>query len=339
MIPRHILQTGRLIPSTLAKQVPCAFARRVSSRAFASKPNPSSNRSYSRAFAGVSALSACAIAAFGLQTLSGNVQLDSGNKDTPPQPSTLSVLNGEGDAFVKPPTNSPAFPRVVQLPGESSPYELLGIGVRSVSFLSFHVYAVGIYINSEDKAAARKILKADNEGPAQGDLHAALLGPETGTEIISHLLDNNIRIDIRIVPVRNTDFGHLRDGFVRGILGHPRYKQLTSASPESKGDPDHIKLLENLGEGVNELKVAFSRKMSVPKHNILHLVRKADGSLNISYYKGVSENSPSTEKIELGTVKNPEISKIMLLNYLAGKSPASESARASAVDGLVDILN
>lgn len=265
-----------------------------------------------------------------------SVKLDSGRTDVTISSKTVNVADENGDLFVKPPTDSPPFPKSLSLPNGLN-YELFGIGVRTVSFLSFHVYAVGIYIASEDKSLAHNILKSAEANANPGDLKSSLLDPTIGTNIISHLLDHGVRLDLRIVPVRNTDFGHLRDGFVRGVIGHPYYKKLTEGSATSGSDPEHAKLLETLGQGVNELKVSFSRKMSVPKHNILHLHRESDGSMPIIYYKGVTENSPEIETISLGTVHSPNVSKIMFLHYLSGKNPASGTARESAVEGLINI--
>lgn len=339
MIPRQLTRISCSLATTAFKRSSANASRQFStSNTFYAKSRAFNGRFLFQKLVGVATLSSLAIA-YGLHNSSDNVQLDSGNNNSKGQPSIVNVVDENGDATVKPPTNSPPFPKILHLPNHSAPYELFGIGVRTVSFLSFHVYAVGIYIYSEDKKIARQILNSAKNGLAHGDLEKALLDPETGSKIISHLLDHDIRLDLRIVPVRNTDFGHLRDGFVRGVLGHPYYKSLTNVPAEYKSDPEHVKLLENLGNGINELKVAFSRKMSVPKHNILNLERNADGSMSIAYFKGTDENVPGTEVTTLGDVHDSNVSKIMFLHYLTGKKPASESARTSAVHGLVNLLN
>lgn len=251
----------------------------------------------------------------------------------------LTITSEDGEEFVKPPTDSPPFPKTIKLFDEKAKgpieYDLLGVGVRTVSFLSFHVYALGIYIASEDKQLARSILKsAMNQYPSQ-DFETVLRDVEAGPKVIAHLLSHGVRLDLRIVPVRNTDFGHLRDGFVRGILNHPYYKQMSTNPAIPKDDPAYITMMENIGKGINDFKVAFSRKLSVPKYNILHLRRENDGSLDICYYKGKSE--ADAERVHLGSVAEPHVSTILFLHYLTGKSPASETARTTVVQGLKNL--
>lgn len=72
-------------------------------------------------------------------------------------------------------------------------------------------------------------------------------------------------------------------------------------------DPAHVKLIDEMGQGVNQLKIAFSRKMSVPKYNIIHLVHDSNASLKISYFAAQAED-PAKETI-LGTVEDPNVSK------------------------------
>lgn len=313
--------------------------KRFSSYCYAKRPSVYHKTSFTPVIFGF--ITSSIFVYYGLKATVESVSLDSTNDKGTINPSSIvSFEDAKGNLFVKPPTNSPPFPKKVILPGNDSKeieYDLLGVGVRTVSFLSFHVYAVGIYIASKDKDLAHSILNISTSQLGFDDLEHALLDPIEGAKIVSHLLDHGICVDIRIVPVRNTDFSHLRDGFVRGVLAHPYYKKLTMYPAIPKNDPAHIKLIEELGEGVNDLKVAFSRKMSVPKHNILHLTHTSHGTMSIYYYNGKSELDPMTNKIDLGVVRSPNISKILMLHYLSGKTPASESARVNAVQGLINL--
>ncbi|VVT57401.1 uncharacterized protein SAPINGB_P005677 [Magnusiomyces paraingens] len=255
-----------------------------------------------------------------------------------PDPKSVLVSNEQGKLFVQPQTKCPPFPSTISLSdcqSSSTCYELLGVGVRTVSFLSFHVYAVGIYIAKNDIQLAHSILNFSTKDFSSGSLKDALFDPDLGTKVISHLLDHGVRFDIRIVPVRNTDFSHLRDGFVRGVLNHSHYKELINHPAISMSDPAHVKLIDEMGQGVNQLKIAFSRKMSVPKYNIIHLVHDSNASLKISYFAAQAED-PAKETI-LGTVEDPNVSKILILHYLTGKNPASESARSNAINGLTSL--
>jgi hypothetical protein len=214
---------------------------------------------------------------------------------------------------VQPETKVPAFPKTFKSDGEE--YELLGTGVRSVSFLSFHVYGLGIYVASKDRTKVRKLL---GEGVSFEDL----VDPEKGSELMTRLLNGGVSLDIRIVPVRNTDFGHLRDGLVRTTMAHPRFKT----------DGNN----EEFGLGLSELKKVFSRKMSVPKHKIVHLNRDPDGVLNVTYFKADDETE-AKEPMHLGTVKMPMVSELLFLQYLSGNKPSSESARENAMKGFAEL--
>lgn len=259
------------------------------------------------------------------------IQLDSSKaKSEKDLTKSVKVTNSEGIELIQPPTSSPPFP--VELSVGTQKFDLLGVGVRYVSIFSFHVYALGIYIASEDRALARSVLAGAADLTPEHDLKSALLDPEQGTKIITHLLDHGVRLDFRIVPVRNTDFGHWRDAFVRQILAHPLFKQLNSL-PDEEGR----EVANKLGEGVNDLKVAFSRKITVPKGHILHMIRESSGALRLVYYKANDENAKDLETIELGTIQNPNVSKILALQYLAGKYVSSESTRLNVVDGLANL--
>lgn len=203
------------------------------------------------------------------------------------------------------------FPSEYSLDGEK--YTLLGSGVRSVSFLGINVYAVGMYIAEKDLPKVKQVL--------DGYTEEQLLNPETGGELISLLLSAGVKLDIRIVPVRNTDCGHLRDGIVRKIMQHPRFKE--------EGNNEHF------GSGLQELKQAFGRKMSIPKNKVLHMTRDADGVMNVAFYKADKEDDISA--IDLGNVKNSLVTEFLFLQYLSGNNPSSEGLRQSAVKSLAEL--
>ncbi|AOW04161.1 chalcone-flavanone isomerase-domain-containing protein [Yarrowia lipolytica] len=226
---------------------------------------------------------------------------------------------------VQPPTSTPPFPTKMSADGKE--WSLLGCGVRRVSFLGFDVYAIGLYLPESQKREVRELLQSTSGfQQANGDVEEfkkSLLDPVHGAAKIRWLLDQGIDIRIRIVPVRNTDFGHLRDGFVRTILAHPEAKEASQN--------------KEFADGLSELKTIFSRKMSVPKHNILVMNRKGNnGELKITYYDAKSE-ADLGEGSELGTVHNPQVSELLLLQYLTGKKPISETLRDSVINGLVTV--
>lgn len=224
---------------------------------------------------------------------------------------------------IQPPTKTPPFP--VKIAADGTTYTLLGCGVRRVSFLGFDVYAIGLYIPESQKKDIRELLQSTaGFQQANGDVEEfkkSLLDPVNGAGKIRWLLDQGINIRIRIVPVRNTDFGHLRDGFVRTILAHPEAKEASNN--------------KEFADGLAELKTTFSRKMSVPKHNVLIMNRDANnGSLKVTYYAGQDETKVAGDV--LGTVNSPQVSELLLLQYLTGQKPISETLQAAVIDGLVN---
>jgi hypothetical protein len=207
-------------------------------------------------------------------------------------------------------------------------YQLVGLGIRTVSFLGIQVYVVGLYVATEDIAALQKSLirEISSVGSAlvageKEKLKAKLLDPEEGEKIWRNLLkENGIRSLIRIVPTRNTDFHHLRDGWVRQITARAQ-------SPINKEEYQD----ESFGMAMQQFKALFNRG-SVPKQKELLLSRDAKGKLVVWYDDGKSVPK------RLGEVQDERISRAVWLNYLAGKTVASESARKSIVDGVMEFV-
>jgi hypothetical protein len=120
---------------------------------------------------------------------------------------------------------------------------------------------------------------------------------------------------IRVVPVRDTDFPHLRDGFVRAI----------QARESNAAD-------EQFGEAMREFKRIFNRG-KVPKQKEMLMLRDRDGKLTLVYDEGKSQGRQL-----LGTVDDERISRALWMNYLAGKKVASEEARKNIVDGVMEFV-
>lgn len=232
------------------------------------------------------------------------------------------------------------FPLTLKDDQLNTTYELLGYGSRYVTFIKFKVYACGVYIAKDDKALVPMVLDSkyltalinSNTSQSESDsltheekLRRALLDPQLGSVLMGNLLDSGARILIRIVPVRNTDFNHLRDGFVRSTLAHPASK--TKDPKES----------EIIAVGLDGLRSAFgSVKGSVPKGHILSLERLGDGRLDFIYYDSKSEGNKKKAS-RLGSVDINPVTKILFLHYLSGSNPASSDTRDRVVDGLVKL--
>lgn len=234
--------------------------------------------------------------------------------------------------------NSTEFPHSVSVDSSISPfplkinqseqpnlhqdYQMLGHGVRSVTFLGFKVYGIGAYVSRADIAKVQSIL-ADQKYLATFDtenhtLPELLNHAEHSSELIEKLLDNGVRFMVRLSPVRNTDYGHMKDGLIKTILAHSRSKQQR----------------DTVGKGLEELRGVFTgHKGSVPKDHLMYLEILNGGELSISY-----ENTKTHKITEMGKVTEPLVSKILFLQYLSGSKPLSESLRKSSVEGLIRLI-
>lgn len=204
-------------------------------------------------------------------------------------------------------------------------YQLLGLGIRTVSFLGIQVYVVGIYVATDDiaKLQAKLVRQITSTGSTlvageKEKLKTMLLDPQQGYEIWDDILrTSSIRSCVRIVPVRNTDFHHMRDAWVRLVTAKAQ------TNKAEYGD-------EAFGLAVSHFKQLFA-KGSIPKGKEILLNRKGDGKLAIWYDDG-------NEAKRLGEVQDERIGRAVWLNYLAGKTVASEPARKSTVDGLIEFV-
>lgn len=281
---------------------------------------------------------------------SGVVQLDA----PPPSIAGTVDITKDADAEVETvPTGTstiPTFPKTIHISTDapsSTPaaanegtqkdveYQLVGLGIRTVSFVSIQVYVVGLYIAVSDIAALQERLVHSVTDPVattlvpdeKSKLRDVLLDPERGEEIWNAIIkDGHLRTAFRIVPTRNTDFMHLRDGFVRGITARSSHFA-TNKQDLSFQD-------ETFGAGLNEFKQAFGggarRKMA--KGETLLLSRDAQGKLTVwdEDRKGV--------RVKMGEVSDERVGRLLWLNYLAGKTVASEPARQSVIDGVMGFV-
>jgi len=160
------------------------------------------------------------------------------------------------------------------------------------------------------------------------ELRAKLLDAAEGEEIWNQLLSEAVpaRSAFRVIPVRDTDFHHLRDGFVRAI-------QARQGKLAGKGHDDAAAAAgRDFGESMREFRQLFNRG-KVPKKQELLLLRGVQGELTALYSDGIAHDPQL-----LGTVDDERISRALWLNYLAGKKVASEPARKSIVEGVMEFV-
>ncbi len=233
---------------------------------------------------------------------------------------------------------SPALPAGIGAAQEEEEYQLLGLGIRTVSFLRIQVYVVGLYVAKGDVGRLQEVLVKASVGSGastlvQGekeDLKKTLLDREGSTKVWSEVLkEGGIRSAVRVVPTRDTNFSHMRDGWIRGI-------DLRGKGKEFEG--------EDFTMAVDQFKGILGGRGSVGKGKVLLLGRGNNGALRawVEEDAGGLDSKTSTPKggrmTLLGTVHDERISRLVWMGYLAGQNIASEDARRSVVDGVIEMV-
>ncbi|EFX00665.1 hypothetical protein CMQ_7667 [Grosmannia clavigera kw1407] len=259
----------------------------------------------------------------------GNEVVPTGDSTVTEFPRTLNVPVFEDSSI-----SSAASPQSTSQSEPTTEYTLVGLGVRTVSFLSIRVYVVGYYVATADIAAlqSRLVKRVDPIATAlvsgeKDELRAALLDPVKSEEIWNTLLEDGVplRSAFRIVPVRDTDFPHLRDGLVRAIQARASMilPQEQVETP-SKGP--------EFGESVRQFRQLFNRGKVLKRKELL-LLRGEGGRLSIVY-----DDGRSFGRQYLGSVEDERLSRVLWLNYLGGSKVASEPARQSIVNGVIEFV-
>ncbi|TDZ16106.1 Altered inheritance of mitochondria protein 18 [Colletotrichum orbiculare MAFF 240422] len=255
----------------------------------------------------------------------GRELVPTGNKTVPNFPRTIAISPSNSSRDPEAAAQAPIAASVQDKDGVD--YTLVGLGIRTVSFLSIQVYMVGYYVATQDVAKLQHYLTkkinpiATTLVPSERDeLRQQLVDPVEGEQLWTTLLQEvGCRSAFRIVPVRDTDFPHLRDGFVRAITHR------SSADKEAFGD-------DAFGESMKEFKRLFSRG-KVPKSRELLLTRDEKGLLEVIFDDGRSFGRQSCGKVD-----DERVSRLLWLNWLAGSKVASEAARTSIIDGVMEFV-
>ncbi|KAI4177030.1 MAG: hypothetical protein LQ343_000510 [Gyalolechia ehrenbergii] len=233
-------------------------------------------------------------------------------------------------------------------------YQLLGLGIRKVSFLRIQVYVVGLYVAKSDLPKLQEgMVRAFFTSSASGDSTvsaATTLVDNEKTELRRVLVEggsagrgekiwdevlreSGVKSVLRIVPTRNTDFGHMREGWVRSI--------------NARSTPGKTNVLgekrEGLEESVGEFKGIFGGgRKGVGKGKVLLMSRGTTGELGVWAEDDVPEQAEKKgergKMKYLGGLKDERISRLVWLGYLGGGNVASDEARMSVVEGVMDIV-
>ena len=282
---------------------------------------------------------------------------------TASDPDTVELIE-TGTSYV------PYFPKTITLPVPTGPeaveseaeYQLLGLGIRKVSFLRVQVYVVGLYVRTSDlhilqnhlintvNPSASALIPGEKE-----DLRTALLDPEKSTQIWDAVLArrgvDGIDMAFRVVPTRGTDFGHLRDGWMRGIASRTdevrkrqadllrqqatANKQIALPQPVDDGEFSD----EAFGAAMRDFKAMFQGRGKAPKGSVLVLTRGRNGELGALYQPIVKagKGEKMGETVRLGRVQDERVGRLVWLLYLGGQTVSSEEARRNIVSGCVEI--
>ncbi|KAL5116844.1 Altered inheritance of mitochondria protein 18 mitochondrial [Pleosporales sp. CAS-2024a] len=263
----------------------------------------------------------------------------------------------------------PYFPRTVRLPtattgpdqmGTDAEYQLLGLGIRKVSFLRVQVYVVGLYVKTADMGALQNHL-INTVNPCASalipgekeDLRKALLDPEQSNKIWEAILNQDgtgaVDMAFRVVPCRNTDFKHLQDGWMRGIASRTdqvrrRQAELVrqqAAESKSIALPKPVEETEfsdeTFGAAMKAFKAIFTGKGKAPKGSVVMLTRDKKGTLGVLYQPAVQDGKPMGSMTRLGEVQDERVGRLVWLLYLGGQNVSSEPARQSIVEGCIHI--
>jgi hypothetical protein len=262
----------------------------------------------------------------------GDIELvETGTSSVPHFPRTISLPASSADPNAQPTAGPAAGPL-----GAQEEYTLIGLGIRSVSFLSIQVYVVGMYIRTNDISSLQEKLihtvnkQASTLIPSEKEkLREVLLDPSQSREIWNDLLTvPGLKTAWRIAPTRNTDFGHLRDGWITGINNRTREARSIAKSTETEYDA------EDFGKAVGDFKNIFTGGKA-PKGSVMILSRDTAGDLDVWFQAKPDASGPEKVVQKLGTVTDERISRLIWLGYLGGEKVSSEAARKGVVDGCV----
>jgi hypothetical protein len=189
------------------------------------------------------------------------------------------------------------FPDTIEVNGIR--FRLVAWGVRTVSFLRVQVYNVALYIpESEFDVIPTYVLSN-----AESEPWPALI------RMFSHPLL------LRIIPVRNTDYAHLRDGFIRST--QTRLTKYTEDDPRK----------ELVDESITAFKALFP-KSKLKKGEVLSIVQTG-AELRLLAGDDMEE--------DLGSVKNDDLARGLMSAYLVGDNVVSPDLQKKLQKKLLEI--
>ncbi|TFK23085.1 hypothetical protein FA15DRAFT_688054 [Coprinopsis marcescibilis] len=199
------------------------------------------------------------------------------------------------------PATSIEFPKAISVQAKTKipPLQLVGLGVRTVSFLGIKVYSVGFYADLSNVN-----LKIPKD-----------MDPE---DKIREIVKNTDCV-VRIVPTRSTSYTHLRDAFIRALQG-----RLVIAKKEGTLSEEQE---QAAASPIRKLKSIFPNS-PLAKHTPLdmYLAAPVPGRPRALVFR------------DLGAIENDWVSTELVLHYFEGDGP-SPPLKKSVLDNLKDFSN
>ncbi|RKP30349.1 hypothetical protein METBISCDRAFT_4171, partial [Metschnikowia bicuspidata] len=189
-----------------------------------------------------------------------------------------------------------------ELPFLKTDHKLIASGVRSVTFLRFKVYGVGIYISAKDEPKLVRIIQEFLKEHPVTSLKSLLADKQISQQVVDKI-SQQVPYAVRITPIRNTDFGHMKDGLTKSILANP----MTQVHREE------------ISKGVEQLRNVFQGfKGLVPKNKTMWVVSDTKSMTLYNTIKDIQK---------MGEIQEPLILRVLLVSYLSNLQPLSESLR------------
>lgn len=211
---------------------------------------------------------------------------------------------------------------------DAKPFVIVASGVRTVSFLRIQVYVASLYL---DEAEWQRFTSSR---PASAS------SSQTLEELLRSALEAGVPAVLKITPVRNTDFAHLRDGFARAIQSRLKYARKGPSPPSSEQEEalaistQHLKECfpkTSLKKGEN-LDIVFSASKSAAPSSVTAAAARAVGGVDVSLEHG--------GKV-LGTVRydsncgDLDVGKLLLQAYAAEKEAVSDEFKRALEQKLI----
>ncbi|KAH9823947.1 chalcone-flavanone isomerase-domain-containing protein [Melampsora americana] len=218
---------------------------------------------------------------------------------------------------------------------------LIGVGVRTVSFLNIKVYSIGFYVDSrvlralrvvpgwnEEVTKERLFLKeveseqisslpsSSSDSSSDIDEKSSNLIEKriSGERMMRNLINVPVQFALQIAPARSTDFTHLRDGFCRSLTSRLTHAIQNGLLTELEA--------ERASESIHQFRSFFPSGVSVPKGKTILLRKTSNGSLSLEY-----------DGKRLGKVDDPLIARELFLAYFSDVNPISPKFKASVAEG------